>query len=109
MSYRLNQAYSQGGQADSKGGQVGGQVDENIDIKADITVSEWNILKSLLEGDKSAKELKSSQSKGISGAFKERLTSLLQKGLIIYTIPDKPTSPKQRYRLSDLGYMVLKK
>ena len=113
MNYKLNRDYLQGGQvggqANSKGGQVRGQAKDNIEIKANITPSEWNVLTALLDGDKSAKELKSSQSKGVSGAFKEKLSSLLQKGLIIYTIPDKPTSPKQRYKLTDLSYSILEK
>jgi len=111
MNYKLNRDYLQGGQVGGqallKGGQVGGQAQKEIDIKANITVSELIILKSLLERDKSAKELKSSNTKGISGAFKERLSSLLQKKLIIYTIPDKPTSPKQRYRLTSQAYKIL--
>ena len=107
MNYKLNRDYLQGGQVKHKGGQVGGQAKNNIEIKANISVSELTILKSLLEGDKSAKELKSSNTKGISGAFKERLSSLLKKKLIVQTIPDKPTSPKQRYRLTNKAYEII--
>jgi len=112
MNYRLNQAYlyenQMGGQASTGGGQAKGQAENSSDTKSNITASEWNILRSLGEGDKSAKELKSSQSKGISGAFKERLSNLMEKGMIAYMIPDKPTSPKQRYRLTENGMKIVR-
>jgi DNA-binding HxlR family transcriptional regulator len=112
MNYTLNRAYLQkeqvGGQVDFKRGQAERQAKKNIDIKANIMVSEWNILKALLDGDKSAKELKISNTKGISGAFKEKLSSLMRKGLIIQTIPNKPTSPNQRYRLTNQAYEIIK-
>ena len=61
-------------------------------------ISESKILYALLEGDKSAKELKQLLSKdsSLSGAFKEKLIGLRDKGVIDYTITDKPTSPKQK-------------
>jgi len=34
------------------------------------------------------------------------LGPLLEAGLIEMTIPDKPTSPKQRYRLTEKGRRV---
>lgn len=114
MTYELNQSYLNGGQVESlggqAGGQVGGQAKSSCNTKLNITASEWNILRSLQEGDKSAKELKSSsQSKGISGAFKERLARLIKKNMIAYTIPHKPTSPNQRYTLTSNAHEILKK
>ena len=108
MRYRLNSKKSQ---VETKGGQVrgqveiiGGQVNENIDI----SVSEWHILQALETGEKSSKELKteSLKDKAISGAFKEKLASLRKKGLIQYTIPDKPKSSKQKYKLTALGKKI---
>ena len=108
--YRLKRNISEGGQAGGQaaiqGGQAGGQAGSN----PDITLPEWKILQSLQEGDKSSKELKSVLSKDtvLSGAFKEKLIGLRDKGLIDYMIPDKPTSPNQKYRLTTLGQEILR-
>jgi DNA-binding HxlR family transcriptional regulator len=63
----------------------------------------------LREGAKSSRELKvaMNKEKALSGAFKEKLASLREKELIEYTIPDKPKSSKQKYRLTELGKRVL--
>ena len=55
-------------------------------------------------------ELKNTMNKekALSGAFKEKLATLRNKGLIKYTIPDKPKSPNQKYRLTELGEITLK-
>ncbi|WP_200241197.1 ATP-binding protein [Lamprobacter modestohalophilus] len=42
-----------------------------------------------------------------SGAFKRSLKELLDDALIEYTIPDKPTSRLQQYRLTDHGRRIL--
>ena len=106
MRYRLKKNILEGGQVEIQGGQVGGQAIE----KPDITLSEWKIIQSLQEGAKSSKELKSALSKdnALSGAFKEKLIGLRDKGLIDYKIPDKPTSPNQKYRLTPLGQELLR-
>jgi len=105
-----------GGQAEILGGQVGGQAKKSADKveqilaeESQVTVTEWQILSALTEGAKSSKELREEELKThpLSGAFKERLSSLRERGLIAYTIPDKPKSPKQSYRLTKLGKVVL--
>lgn len=62
------------------------------------------------KGAKSSGELKNTMNKekALSGAFKEKLASLRNKGLIEYTIPEKPKSSKQKYRLTELGEITLK-
>jgi ATP-dependent DNA helicase RecG len=42
-----------------------------------------------------------------SGAMKRTLTKLITQGYIEYTIPDKPTSRLQRYRITETGRKVL--
>ncbi len=91
-----------------QGGQAGGQDDEN----PEVTLGEWHILKALARGAKSAKELKEIQGGkrvALPGSFKERLTRLREKEYIAYTLPDKPKSPKQKYRLTDRGNEILKR
>ena len=114
--YRLNaksQVENQGGQVGSQvenqGGQVGSQVSKKIVAKPGLTLSEWKIIQSLQERDKSSKELKteSLKDKALSGAFKEKLAGLRSKGVIEYTIPDKPKSSKQKYRLTTLGKKIV--
>jgi len=108
--YRLKRNISEGGQAGGQAVIQGGQAGGQAGLNPDITLPEWKILQSLQEGDKSSKELKSVLSKDtvLSGAFKEKLIGLRDKGLIDYMIPDKPTSPNQKYRLTTLGQEILR-
>jgi len=109
MRYRLKRhdrlESSIEGQAGGQAGLQGGQAEGQATPSPEVTLHESSILQALSEGDKSAKELKSLQGNrtNISGAFKERLAQLLTKELIAFTIPDKPNSPNQCYRLTDLG------
>jgi len=114
MRYRLNRKLKEGGQVKGQeGGQVeeeGGQVGGQAESTPDITLNDWQLLQALLEGDKSAKELKAlhSNRSNVSGAFKERIAYLMENRLIEFTIPDKPKSPKQKYHLTSLRQQIVK-
>lgn len=44
---------------------------------------------------------------GRTRSFEQRLNGLLGEGLLEMTVPDKPRSPVQRYRLTDKGRAAL--
>ncbi len=69
---------------------------------------ERDIIEACQINDKSGSELLAKTGYTIrTGNFKKTLTRLLDQGLVEMTIPDKPRSSKQRYRLTKLGRGVL--
>ncbi len=86
-------------------GDTTGQVEAQVESGAQSD----EILRILLRLPLSANDLVTSlglQSK--TGAFKRAVNGLLEKGLIEYTLPDKPTSRLQQYRLTEKGERSLK-
>ncbi|MDO9515657.1 MAG: putative DNA binding domain-containing protein [Syntrophales bacterium] len=68
------------------------------------------ILQALGEGSLSAKELAENiELKSKTGAFKRMIKELLDRKFIEYTIPDKPNSRLQKYRLTDAGKRLQQK
>ena len=68
------------------------------------------VLTALTEGPLSAAKLVEVLQLGTkTGAFKRSMRSLLEQGCIAYTIPDKPNSRLQKYRLTEKGRARLKK
>ena len=69
-----------------------------------LILTQENILKALEYGELSRKEIFAKI--GISGdtrPFRRHIAPLLARGLIEMTVPDKPKSRLQRYRLTDSG------
>ena len=44
--------------------------------------------------------------KAVSGELNKQVRNLMKAGLIEYTIPKKPNSPKQKYRLTSKGQNI---
>ena len=42
-----------------------------------------------------------------TGNLGRRIERLMKEGFLERTVPDKPTSPNQKYRLTDIGEAVL--
>lgn len=72
--------------------------------QVELTVTQRNVLNALEDGTLSRKEI--FEKIGISGdarAFKRHIGPLMSRGFIKMTVPDKPNSKMQRYRLTDSG------
>jgi ATP-dependent DNA helicase RecG len=68
------------------------------------------VIKELLNGARSKSELPAALGhKSVSGKLNERIREMLAENLIEYTIPDKPTSRLQKYRLTEKGRKLLEK
>ncbi|OQX78848.1 MAG: hypothetical protein B6D64_05745 [Bacteroidetes bacterium 4484_276] len=46
--------------------------------------------------------------KSISGQLNKTIVNLLNSQLVLRTIPDKPTSSKQKYKITEKGNIFLK-
>jgi ATP-dependent DNA helicase RecG len=78
-----------------KGAQSGAQSIEILKVLARDSMSSANLIENLGLNTK-------------TGAFKRSINELLEQKLIEYTIPDKPSSRLQRYRITANGRDYLK-
>jgi ATP-dependent DNA helicase RecG len=100
-------------QADSdkidKGHVDKGQVDKGQVDKTQLTDDEFQILMICAENPLSSSEILKKLGYSIkAGGGKRRLNKLIQLGLLIRTIPDKPRSSNQKYRTTEDMAKILK-
>lgn len=79
------------------------------EAQEDFTQLDYTILSSCSADSRSGNELLSAAGYTTrTGNFKKSLNKLLTLQMIEMTIPDKPTSSKQRYRITDKGIRRMK-
>ena len=99
-----------GVQAWSRGVQAGGQAGqaEGRGVQVGLGAREVAMLLACVERTATSKELQAVAGyAGRTRSFESRLNGLLHDGLLEMTIPDRPRSPIQKYRLTDEGRTAL--
>ena len=95
-------------EGNSQGVQVGVQVGVQAGVQGPLGDKELAMLHACVQADVPSKTLQTVAGyAGRTRSFEQRLGYLLAEGLLAMTIPGKPTSPAQRYRLTDNGRTAL--
>ncbi|MFP4236812.1 MAG: helix-turn-helix domain-containing protein [Desulfonatronovibrio sp.] len=98
--------------ADTSGAQSGAQSGAHSEAQSEAqSGAQWQRMLLLLASE-SLSAMALAEALGLqskTGSFKRALSELLEKDLIAYTVPDKPGSRLQKYRLTSRGYEELKK
>ncbi|MDO9518226.1 MAG: hypothetical protein Q7J10_09305 [Methanosarcinaceae archaeon] len=80
-----------------------------VEAPVELTDTESRIIRLLEKNELSISEISVClNQKPKSGILKKSLKILLNHGIICLTIPDKPNSPKQKYRITEKGLNLLK-
>ena len=91
-------------QARVDGSRVGGQAGVQVGVQVGVDARDAAMLRACVEAGAASRELR--QAGGYAGrtrSFERRIDRLRSAGLIEMTVPDKPRSSAQRYRLTDKG------
>ena len=103
-----------GGQARDRGVQAGVQVGvqvgqaPGVGVQVGLGAREVAMLRACVRESATSKELQAAAGyAGRTRSFELRLNGLLRDGLLEMTVPDKPRSPIQQYRLTDEGRAAL--
>ena len=92
------------GQAGGHGGQSGVQAGVHVGVHAGLGDREVAMLRACVRENATSKELQNVAGyAGRTRSFELWLNRLLSEGLLEMTVPDKPRSPVQKYRLTDRG------
>ena len=82
----------------------------HVQAQADLSAIEHRILSACVQSPVGSNDLLNAVGYDTrTGNFKNSLSRLLENGFIEMTIPDKPRSSKQRYRITPKGQSVLKR
>ena len=98
-----------GGQEDQIGGQAEGQA-RGQENKPALSRKEVAMLRACLDAPVAAEALMAAAGHvGRTGRFRRYLQRLLHDGLLELTVPGKPRSPAQKYRLTHEGHVALRR
>ena len=90
------------------GAQVGVQAGVHVGVQAELEARDADLLRACVREDLTSRELqKAGGYAGRTRSFEQRLNHLLGAGLLEMTVPDRPRSPIQKYRLTEKGRAVL--
>lgn len=104
---QVGQAEGQGVQARGQVGVQGGQA-KGQGVQAGLGVREVDMLRACVQESATSRELQAAAGfAGRTRSFEQRLNGLLAEGLLEMTVPDRPRSPGQRYRLTNKGRLAL--
>ena len=99
-----------GREGDQQGVQVGVQVGVQAGVQGRLGAKETAMLHACVRADVPSKALQAAAGyAGRTRSFEQRLGYLLAEELLAMTIPGKPTSPVQRYRLTAKGRAALER
>ena len=86
------------------GSRVGGQAGVQVGVQVEVDAIDVAMLRACVEAAATSRELRYAGGyAGRTRSFERRMKRLRSAGLIEMTVPDKPRSSAQRYRLSDKG------
>ena len=99
LQQQLTESHGETGQAEGQARPSEGQA-----ANSPLSSRDLDILRAAKAGPASRKKLLvAGRYSGRSGSFRRRLAHLVAGGLLEMTLPNKPTSPSQRYRLTQEG------
>ena len=86
------------------GSRVGGQAGVQVGVQVEVDGTDVAMLRACVEAAATSRELRNAGGyAGRTRSFERRINRLRTGGLIEMTVPDKPRSSAQRYRLTDKG------
>ena len=101
-------ARGQEGQSEVHDGQAGVQVGVQVGVQAELEAREATMLRACVPEAATSRELQTAAGyAGRTRSFEQQLNRLLAQGLLEMTVPDKPRSPAQKYRLTEKGQAAI--
>ena len=102
------QGGGQEGQREGRARGDGGQAGVHVGVQAELGARDTDMLRACSREDLASRELQHAGGyAGRTRSFEQRLNRLVGEGLVEMTVPDKPRSPMQKYRLTEKGRAAL--